>query len=126
MWTELADDPAAEADGHRMRTRASLELRQQMAHMRFHRLLRQEQPLADLAVHKPVRDELQHFDLPARRLLLELAKRALKRDHVRPAGTTTPRRDFLEAARVGQITAEDLLALSSVHGPSIGRSTKPL
>ena len=94
--------------------------------MRFHRLLRQEQPLADLTVHEPVGDELKHFDLPARRLLLELAKRALERDHVRAAGTATPRRNFLEAARMRQITAEDLLTLSCVHGPSIGRMIKPL
>ena len=94
--------------------------------MRFHRFLRQEEPFADLAVHESVGDELQHLDLSARRLLLELAKRALKRDHVRTAITTPPRGNFLEAAGVRQITAEDLLALSCVHGSSIGRLIKPL
>jgi hypothetical protein len=69
---------------------------------------------------------LEHFDLPSGRLLLQLAKRALERDHVSPAVTTSPRRNFLEAARMRQITAEDLLTLSCVHEPSIGASFKPL
>ncbi len=88
--------------------------------MRFHRLLRQEQLLADLAVHEPVGDELQNLDLTYRRLLLELAKRALKRDHVGTAGTAPPRRNLFETARMRQITAENLLALRSIHAPSIG------
>src|SRR5262249_28263997 len=98
----------------------------QVPHMRLHRFLRQEQLLSDLAVHEPVGNQLQNLDLTARRLLLELAKRALKRDDVRTTGTTTPRRNFLEAARVRQITAEDLLALSSVHAPSIGALSEAL
>ena len=126
LQTELADDAAAEAHGHSVRTRARLKLCQEMPYVRFHGFLRKEQPFADLAVHETVGDELQHFDLPARRLLLELAKRALERNHLRTAGTTTPRRNFLEAARVRQITAEDLLALSCVHGSSIGRMNKAL
>jgi len=109
-----------------MRTRARLKLCQEVPYVRFHGFLRQEQPLADLAIHETVGDELQDFDLPARRLLLQLAKRALERDHIRTAGTTTPRRDFLEAARVRQVTAEDLLALSSIHAPSIGAAAEPL
>ncbi|WP_325115893.1 hypothetical protein [Gaiella sp.] len=40
--------------------------------MRLDRLLRQEELLADLAVHEAVRDELEHLDLTRRRLLLEL------------------------------------------------------
>src|SRR5689334_23828537 len=107
-----------------MRARAGLELGEQVPHVRFHGFLRQEQPLADLAIHEPVGDELKHLDLTPGGLLLELTKRALERNHLRTAGTTTPRRDFLEAAGVRQITAEDLLALSCVHGPSIGRTNK--
>ena len=42
---------------------------------------------ADLAVHEPLGDELQHLDLAHRRFLLELAKRALERDYVGAAGT---------------------------------------
>lgn len=109
-----------------MGARARLELREQVPDVRLHRFLGQEEPLTDLAVHESVGNELQHLDLPHGRLLLELPKRALKRNHVGSAGTTTPRRNLLEAARVRQITAEDLLALSSVHGPSIGAANEPL
>ena len=109
-----------------MGTGARLELREQMAHVRLHRFLRQEQLLADFPVDQAVGDELQHLDLARRRLLLQLAKRALERNDVRTAGTATPRRNFLETARVRQVTAEDLLALSSIHAPSIGAVTKPL
>lgn len=94
--------------------------------MRLDRLLREEELLTDLPVHQAVGDELQHLDLARRRLLLELAKRALKRNHVGTAGTTTPRRNFLEAARMRQVTAEDLLALSCIHDPCIGRLSRPL
>ena len=124
--TKLADDPAAKAHCDRMRTGARLELRKQVSDVLLHRFLRQEQLLADLAVHKPVGNELQNLDFPRRRRLLELAKRVLKRDHVGPAGATTPRRDFLEAARMRQVTAEDLLALSGIHAPSIGASPESL
>ena len=126
LWKKLADDAAAESHGDRMRTRARLELCEQVTHMRFDRFLRQEQLLSDLAIHESVGNELQYLDLARRRLLLELAKRVLERDHVGTSGTATPRRNFLEAARMRQITAEDLLALRSVHGPSIGRLDKPL
>ena len=94
--------------------------------MRLDGFLGKEELLADFAVYEPVGDQLQHLDLAPRRLLLELAKRALKRNHVGTARTTTPRRNFLEAARMRQVTAEDLLALSSIHAPSIGALTKPL
>src|SRR5579862_2690291 len=97
-----------------------------MPHMRLDRLLREEELLTDLPVHQAVGDELQHLDLARRRLLLELAERALKRNHVGTAGTTTPRRNFLEAARMRQVTAEDLLALSCIHDPCIGRLSRPL
>ena len=82
--------------------------------------------MADLAVHEPVGDELQHLDFARRRLLLELAKRVLERNHVRTSGAATPRSRFVEAARMRQITAEDLLALRSIHAPSIGAATRPL
>jgi hypothetical protein len=122
----LTDDAAAEADGYGMRTGARLELRKQVADVRLDRFLREKQPLADLAVHEAVGDQLEHLDLTHRGLLLELAKRALERDHVGAAATATLRSRFVEAARMCHITAEDLLALRSVHGPSIGRLDKPL
>jgi hypothetical protein len=122
----LADDAAAEADCDRVRTRARLELRQQVPHVGLHRFLGQKQLLADLTVHQPVGNELQDLYLPDRRLLLELAKRALKRDHIGAAGTASPRRNFFEAARMRQVTAQDLLALRSIHAPSIGVRFEPL
>lgn len=124
---ELADDAAAEADGDRMRAGAGLKLGEQMADVGLHRLLGQEEALADLPVHQAVRDQLQNLDLPHRRLLLELPKRALERDHLRAAGAgATARRDLLEAARVILVAVEDLLTLCSVHGPSIGALESPL
>ena len=82
--------------------------------------------MADLPVHESVGDELQHLDLAVRGLLLELAKRVLERDYVRTSGAATPRSCFVEAARMRQITAEDLLALRSIHAPSIGAASYPL
>jgi hypothetical protein len=124
--TKLADDAAAEAHGDGMRTRARLELREKVPHVRLDRFLREEQLLSDLTVHEPVGDELQDLDLTPRGLLLQLAKRVLKWDHVAPAGTATPRRNFLETARMRQVTAEDLLALRSIHATSIGAPSGPL
>ena len=126
LWTKLADDAAAEANRDSMRTRARLELGEQVPHVRFHSFLREEQALTDLAIDETVRDQLQNLDLACRRLLLELAKRALERDHVRTAGAATPCRHLFEATGVRQITAEDLLALSSVHAPNIGGPARPL
>jgi len=97
-----------------------------MPNVGLHRFLGQEQLLADFPVHQAVGDELQNLDLARRRLLLQLAKRVLERNHVRTAGTAPPRRNFLETARMRQVTAEDLLALSSIHAPSIGAVAKPL
>src|SRR5262249_20844497 len=82
----LADDAAAEADGDGVRPRAGLELREQVPDVRLDRLLRQEQALADLAVDEAVGDQLQDLDFPHRRLLLELAERALERDHLGARG----------------------------------------
>ena len=62
-WSGLADDAAAEADGDRMGPRAGRELRQEMPDVALDRLLGEEEPLADLAVHEAVGDELEHLDL---------------------------------------------------------------
>ena len=55
----LGDQATAQADRHRVGPGARLKLRQQMTHVRLHGLLRQEEPLADLAVHEAVRDQSQ-------------------------------------------------------------------
>jgi hypothetical protein len=97
-----------------MRARARLQLRKQVANVRFHRLLREEEADADLAVDEAVRDQLQHLDLSRRRLLLELLQRAGERDHLGAAAA--PFRDGVEAPRMVDVTGQDLLALGSVHG----------
>jgi hypothetical protein len=123
----LADQASAEADGYCVRARARLQLGQKVADVRLHRLLREEEALADLAVYEAVRDQLENFDLAARRLLLELAQRARERDDLGllPA-VRAPRRDFVESARVPDVTAQDLLTLGGVHGAVIGGRQRPL
>ena len=95
--------------------------------MRLHRLLREEEALADLAVHEAVGDQLQHLDLTAGGFLLELAQRAREGDDLGllPA-VGAPRRNLVEPARVPDVTAQDLLPLRGVHGPLIGGRRRPL
>jgi hypothetical protein len=122
---ELSDEPAAKADCDGMSAGTCLQLGEQVADVRLHRLLRQEQALADLPVHEPVGDELEHLDLAHRRFLLEGARRRLQLDHVGTAAASA-RRDLLEVTRVREVTTEDLLALGSVHEPGIGAPPLPL
>src|SRR3954453_9216686 len=104
---------------------ASLELRQQVANVRLDRLLREEEALADLAVHEAVRDQLKDLDLAPRPLLLELAERPVERDHL--GGARLPARgDIFEATRGLRIPGQNLFALCGVHGPSIGLGEVPL
>src|SRR3954452_7814036 len=109
-----------------MGARARLQLREEMPHMALDRLLRQEEPLADLAVHEAVRDQLKNLDLPHRRLLFELAERALEGNDLCGRAVSTPRGHRLEPAGVVGVAVEDLFALCCVHGPSIGGSREPL
>ena len=46
-----------------------------MSDVGFDRLLRQEEAFADLPVHEPVCDELQHLDLARGGILTDLARR---------------------------------------------------
>ncbi len=114
MKTQLGNEPAAEADRHRVSPRTGLKLRKQVTHVRLHRLLRQEESLTDLAVNEAVGDELAHLDLPRRRLLLERAYGSLKWDHLSYQPTPASRH-LLEVARVRQVAAEDLFALRCIH-----------
>ena len=116
----LADDAAAEADGYGMGAGARLELREQVADVGLDRLLRQEEPLTDLPVHKAVRDQLKYLDLAHRRLLLQLAERALERDDLGARGGAPAGGDLLEAARMIRVPVQDLLALCGVHAWGIG------
>jgi len=112
---ELADDAAAEADGDGMGARARLELREQVADVRFHGLLRKEEPDADLAVDQPVGNQLEHLDLAHRGLLLELPERALEGNHLGARARAAAGGDLLEPARVVGVAVQDLLALCGVH-----------
>ena len=104
---------------------ARLKLGQQMPDVRLDRLLRQEQPDADLAVHQAVGDQLEHLDLPHRRLLLELAKRGAERDHLGLAGLAAGC-GGVEATLMVAIAGENLLALGGVHARAIGGPRLPL
>lgn len=77
--------------------------------------------MADLPVDEALRDQLEDFDLPGGRLLLELLERSRERDDLAGAARRPPLGDGLEAPRVVHVPTEDLFALSSVHDPRIGR-----
>ncbi len=82
--------------------------------------------MADLAVHEALRDQLENFDLPRRRLLLELPKGSGERNHLGVA-LAALRSHLVEPTRVVHVAGQDLLALSSVHDiPRIGRPREPL
>src|ERR1700675_848126 len=98
-----------------MGARARLELRKQMPDVGLDRLLREEEPDADLAVDEAFGDQLEDFDLPHRRLLLELPERALERDDLRALVGSPARGDRLEAPGMVGIAVQDVLALSGVH-----------
>ena len=118
---QLCDEPTPEADRYGVGSTSCLKLRQQMAHVGLDGLLREEETFSDLAVHEPVRDELQNLDLAGRRVLAQLARRRWRERDDRAATTGTPaRRSSLEAAAVIAIPIQDLLALSGVHGFRIG------
>jgi hypothetical protein len=102
-----------------MCARARLQLRQKMADVGLHRLLAEEEPLADLPVDEPVRDQLENLDLAGGRLLLELLERGREGNHLGVA-VGTARRDGLEPPRMVHVPAQDLLTLSCVHGGAIG------
>ena len=51
----------------------------QDARERLHRLLRKEEPVADLAIDEALKDQLEDFDLPGGRLLIELLEGSRER-----------------------------------------------
>ena len=67
----LQNEPTPEANRYGVGSTSCLKLREQVPHVRLDRLLGEEEPLADLAVHETFGDELEHLDLARRRLLLE-------------------------------------------------------
>src|SRR5215211_1702510 len=92
-----------------------------MPHMGLHRLLREEEAMADLTVDQALGDQLEDFDLAGGRLLLELLQRRRERDDLAGAVGRPPLGDRLEPPGVVHVAREDLFALSSVHDPRIGR-----
>ena len=95
--------------------------------MRLHRLLGEEEPLADLSVDETVCDELKHLDLASRRILSDFASRGRReRDDRAAAGRAATCGSGLEPAAVIPIPVEDLLALSGVHEFRIGATPLPL
>ena len=115
----LVDQASPEADRDRVGAAPGLKLREEMPDVALDRLLREEEPNTDLAVHEAVRDQLQHLDLPGRRLLLQLLEGRLERDDFSHDGLA-PGRDRLEPGAVLPVAGEDLVALSSVHESGIG------
>ncbi|HXG75042.1 MAG TPA: hypothetical protein VNJ53_00580, partial [Gaiellaceae bacterium] len=121
------NEPTPEADRYGVGSASCLKLREQMPDVGLHGLLREEEPLADLAIHEPVCDELEHLDLARRRVLAELPlDLGSERDDRPVASCAAPRRSRLEATAVIAVAIEDLLALGSVHALPIGVAGDPL
>jgi hypothetical protein len=68
----LRNEPTPEANRYGVGSASCLKFRQQVADVRFDGLLGQEEPLADLAVHESVGDQLENLDLTRGRILPEL------------------------------------------------------
>lgn len=64
--------------------------------------------------------ELEDFDLPGGRLLLELLEGSRERDDLTRSARRPPLGDGLDAPRVVHVATEDLFALSSIHDPRFG------
>ncbi len=118
------NEPTPEANGYGVGSASRLKLREQMTDVGLHRLLREEEVLADLAVHEPVGDELENLDLAGGRFLLELPQggRGRERDHRSGRLCAPTRRSRLEPAAVVPVPVEDLPPLCGVHGFGIGFS----
>jgi hypothetical protein len=98
-----------------------------MADVGLHRLLGEEEPLADLSIDETVCDELKHLDLASRRILSDFAGRGRRERNDRAAAARAATcGSRLEPAAVVPISVEDLLALSGVHEFRIGARPLPL
>ena len=95
--------------------------------MGLHRLLGEEEPLADLSIDETICDELKHLDLASRRILSDFTSRGRREGNDRAAAARAATcGSGLEPAAVVPISVEDLLALSGVHEFRIGASPLPL
>ena len=70
---QLGNEPTPESHGDGVGSAARLQLGEEVSDVRLDRLLRQEQPLSDLAIDESVGDQLQNLEFPCRGLLFELA-----------------------------------------------------
>src|SRR5262249_54560182 len=121
------DEPTPEANRYGVGSASCLKLRQQMADVGLDGLFREEEPLADLAIHEAVCDELQNLDLARGRILSELPRRRGREgDHGAAASRAAPRCGGFEPPTVIAVAIQDLTALSSVHVSGIGASAVPL
>ena len=93
-----------------------------MTDMGLHRLLREEQVLADLTIDETVGDELKDLELARRRLLFELPKSSWRgeRDHGSRPLRIPARSSRLESTAVVAVSVQDLLTLRGVHQMRIG------
>jgi len=89
-------------------------------HVALDRLLRKEQAVADLAIHKTFGDELQDLDLAGGRKMLRFGPGRAGRELDQLGDGIAARRDCLEAAGVLAITGQNFLTLSCVHASGIG------
>ena len=116
----LADEPSPKTDGDGMGPGAGLTLCEQVADVGLDRLFREEEPLPDLAIDQPLRDQLEHLDLACGRLLFELAERSCERDDL---GVALPplRGHLVETTGMAHVSGQDFSALRSIHDvPRIG------
>jgi len=92
-----------------------------MSNVRLDRLFREEETLADLAIHEPIGHELKNLDLASCRILTELpSRRGRERNHRSVATCAPASRRRLETTAVVAVAVQDLLALGSVHASGIG------
>jgi hypothetical protein len=118
--TRLSDQTAPVADRDSVGAGAGLKLGKQVAHVGFHRLLREEEAGADLSVDEALRDQLEDFELTRGRLLLELLERRAKRDDFTAARRGPPLSVGLETPGMVHVATEDRVTLTSVHASNIG------
>ena len=88
--------------------------------MALHRLFREEEAVADLAIDQALRDQLEYLDLAGGGLLFELPEGGGERNDLRIA-LSPPRGHRVKTTRVVDITGQDLFSLCSIHdNPRIG------
>jgi hypothetical protein len=91
-----------------------------MPHVALHRLLREEEAMADLTVDETFGDQLKDLDLACGRLLLELTERSGERNDLCIA-LSALRSHLVEPTRMAHVSGQDLSALRSIHdAPPIG------